>query len=86
MTISHEHDWHPVFGWSARYRCEDCKAFGYRRLVQKIYRDDRTKNAEIVPYKCHKKKCKGWAVAHDVVDPLWGKKKWCCKDHREEEQ
>jgi hypothetical protein len=41
------HDWHPVSGWCARYRCSQCRALGFKFRVVMGYGDP-----VIEPYHC----------------------------------
>ena len=73
----HEHDWKPVPGYTGRYRCSGCQAFGYKARVVTSY----GRNDPITPYKC--KVCGGWAVAKDGISPVrLGRKQWRCARHR----
>lgn len=52
------HEWKPIKGWSARYRCKFCKAIGYKARAAT---DNIVGNpGQIVTYICHK--CRGPAT------------------------
>lgn len=50
--VKHTHDWQPVEGIQARYRCADpdCRAIGYRNVHKAAM--DAPRDA-IIPYKCN---------------------------------
>lgn len=70
--------WEPVPGWSSRYRCNRCGAFGYRRAA---VQGDATLGIQrwedILEYRCKTAGCGQPAVAKD-------KRYWRCSAHRKE--
>ncbi len=62
-----KHDWQPISGWSARYRCSKCKAIGHKENVTVRY--DGTKKPKrglgVVEYRCQKKGCDAPAQVGD---------------------
>jgi hypothetical protein len=81
------HDWKPVAGWYARYRCAICGGFGYK---QRFIRTDelgpggppKTMGSDrIKPYLCAHKpggaSCGGFAVKKENG-------RWKCAEHRHE--
>ena len=79
--ITHAHDWNPVQGWTGRYRCNGCGAFGYKGSVVCTRKMPRLRAvATIFPYQC--RQCKRAAVAHDVIQTRTGgeRKEWRCPE------
>jgi hypothetical protein len=80
---SHRHDWQPITGWRARYRCNGCGVIARKpRLVTHLYpwgpaNPDAT--PKITPYVCTLKigelRCGCLAVKKI------GRKKWRCRAH-----
>jgi|AntRauTorcE11897_2_1112592.scaffolds.fasta_scaffold00009_257 hypothetical protein len=69
----HVHKWEPRPGWHGRYRCTECKAFGWRRSA--VTGGAVTKDADrIVEYLCCKPDCKGWAIGKESDQ-------WKCQRH-----
>ena len=68
--------WEPVAGWSSRYRCSRCGAFGYRCAAVHGDAAGGIRACEsIVAYCCATRGCGQPAVAKD-------KGKWRCGAHR----
>src|ERR1700730_16254840 len=52
-TLSHQHDWPPIDGWCARYRCKGCRIVGYRPRVVTLGVDGGPYGrTAITPYVC----------------------------------
>ena len=68
----HEHQWTPIDGWYARYRCSECYVIGYRGVLVNDVATSK-KISAIIPYKC--KKCDKLAVGKGKRDPY-------CSDHK----
>lgn len=50
-----EHDWQPVPGWGARYRCTKCQAYGHKaNITNQIVK---IPMIGIVPYVCQVPGC-----------------------------
>lgn len=47
MATDHVHEWEPIPGWYARYRCIGCLALGYKQKTVTSFG-----STEIVPYLC----------------------------------
>jgi hypothetical protein len=76
--VPHVHDWRPLCGWSARYRCAECFAIGYKKRAVMGFGAN-----VILPYTCSK--CDGWAVARDYNRPPTARsnsRQWRCRLHR----
>lgn len=58
----HEHDWLPIPGWYARYRCAECKALGYKSNVTADSKYNPWVQARVLPYHCSVRGCKNPAV------------------------
>jgi hypothetical protein len=70
------HDWQPVEGWYARYRCSVCRVLGCKFGV---IDSDRAGSTVIEPYRCEEnhghERCSEEAVAR--ISGLM-----CCRRHR----
>jgi hypothetical protein len=75
--MTHTHTWEPVSTWYGRYRCQDCAAFGYRKVVLPDGLKA-TGGSDIVPYRC--RVCKAPAIAKDP--PGGRSRSWRCAAHR----
>jgi len=57
------HDWQPIPGWFARYRCSICRVIGWKPRMVTLCRAHGT---EIEPYRCEivrdRRRCKAPAV------------------------
>jgi hypothetical protein len=52
-TFSTQHDWQPIDGWCARYRCKECRIVGYRpRVVTLGVEGGPFGRIAITPYVC----------------------------------
>jgi hypothetical protein len=72
MTETHTHDWRALTGWTGRYHCSGCGAFGYKRKVVFAANEmgkpiPKSAATEIIPYMC--RECGQPAVAKDIVPP-----------------
>lgn len=61
-----DHDWQPIQGWYARYRCDKCRVVAYKKLVTRSTRN-RHKNVLMHPYKCPK--CHGPTTQKSAACP-----------------
>lgn len=68
-----DHDWQPGFA-PARYRCTQCKALGYRGILNQSDTQDPKRASKIIPYACNVKDCNQPAIAR--------KPKQLCATHR----
>jgi hypothetical protein len=72
------HDWQPIPGWYARYRCTLCHAIGCKFGV--VQAKHVTRSNEIQPYRCEVRhggeRCNAPAVSS------WYGKKFRCAEHR----
>ena len=63
------HDWQPIAGWYARYRCAVCRAVGYKPGA---VHPQHARNMAIVPYRCEAT-CGGKRCGQPAVDSRRGK-------------
>lgn len=72
--------WEPISGWTGRYRCKKCGAFGYRYAsAPKAYRHiDKPAPENIVPYRCGVKDYNNVAI---MKTERGRSGKWRCKEH-----
>src|SRR3981081_1663412 len=76
---SHRHDWRPIDGWSARHRCRDCGAVGYKpRVVTIGVEGGPYGSTRITPYVCAVKHA-GLRCGCPAVKKTRGT--WNCGDH-----
>lgn len=73
--MSCEHDWRPIEGYYARYRCTLCGSIGLKERLVTGHRSE-----TIRPYVCHY--CGGWAVAKEPTKPGQRTAQWRCHLHR----
>ena len=72
------HDWQPIPGWYARYRCTRCQVIGCKFGV--VQSKHITRSLEIQPYRCEVRRG-GEKCTAPAVSSLYGKK--CrCAEHR----
>jgi hypothetical protein len=76
---SHYHNWQPIDGWRARYRCRDCRAVGYKpRLVTMDVEGGPYGGMRITPYVCAFAR-EGLRCGCPAVKKLRGS--WKCPTH-----
>jgi hypothetical protein len=71
-----EHDWQPIQGWYARYRCSRCRVIGYKPGA---VRPQNARSVEITPYRCEVRR-EGERCAGPAVH-AWHGKKFRCAAH-----
>jgi hypothetical protein len=71
-----EHDWQPIQGWFARYRCGRCRVIGYKPGA---VRPQNARCMEIMPYRCEARR-DGQRCAEPAVHS-WRGKKFRCAAH-----
>ena len=49
MTSTCAHDWQPIVGWYARYRCAVCRVIGYKPGA---VHPRQSRSTAVVPYRC----------------------------------
>jgi hypothetical protein len=87
---SHRHDWQPIDGWRARYRCRDCGVIGRKRGAVTIIGPWELRDvmeppepvaggAEVTPYACTLK-CAGLRCGCPAVKKT-GSRRWRCSAH-----
>lgn len=72
------HDWQPIDGWYARYRCARCHVIGCKFGV--VQAKHVTRSNEIQPYRCEVRRG-GERCNAPAVSSSWGKK-FRCAEHR----
>lgn len=77
MNPTCTHDWQPIVGWYARYRCSVCGVIGYKPGA---VHPKHARSMAITPYRCEAKsggkRCEGHAVHN------WRGKNFRCAAHR----
>jgi len=73
-----EHDWQPIQGWYARYRCGQCRIIGYKPGA---VRPQNARCMEITPYRCEVRR-DGQRCAEPAVHSWCGKKFRCAAHAR----
>jgi hypothetical protein len=73
------HDWQPIPGWYARYRCSICHAVGAKFGV--VQGKHCKRSMEIHPYRCGAR-CGGVKCERPAVHSVHGKKFRCAEHHR----
>jgi len=74
-----DHDWQPIPGWYARYRCSICQVIGCKfGVVVAPYRERRSNR--IAPYRCEAK-CGGVRCNEPAVHSWRGKAFRCAAHH-----
>jgi hypothetical protein len=77
-TTTHVHDWQPIPGWYARYRCASCGVIGCKfGLVNPHLRG---RGTEIEPYKCQARP--GGQKCDQPAVHAWRGKGFKCAAHR----
>ena len=71
------HDWQPISGWHARYRCAICQVIG-RKLA--ALPGQRGRGTGIEPYRCEAKR--GGARCKQLAVHAWHGKNLRCAEHR----
>jgi hypothetical protein len=75
-----DHDWQPIPGWYARYRCSICQVIGCKfGVVVGPYREH-PRSVQIAPYRCESR-CGGVKCNEPAVHASYGKK-FRCAAHR----
>lgn len=67
------HDWQPIMGWYARYRCAICRVIGYKPGA---VHTQHARSMAITPYRCEVR-CGGKRCAGPAVHSWRGKKLRC---------
>jgi hypothetical protein len=68
-----DHDWQPIPGWYARYRCSICQVIGCKfGVVVGPYREH-PRSVQIAPYRCESR-CGGVKCNEPAVHASYGKK------------
>jgi hypothetical protein len=67
------HDWQPIPGWRARYRCSKCNVIGAKFG---IVPGSRSHSLAIEPYRCGER-CDGGRCSELAVEKVWGEKLRC---------
>jgi hypothetical protein len=70
------HDWQPIEGWYARYRCARCRVIGYKPGA---VHPGNPRGMAIVPYRCESK-CHGARCSEPAVHN-WKGAKFRCAAH-----
>ena len=68
-----EHDWQPIQGWYARYRCGKCRIIGYKPAA---VRPQNARSTTITPYQCEVRR-DGQRCVEPAVHSWYGKKFRC---------
>jgi len=71
-----EHDWQPIEGWYARYRCARCRVIGYKPGA--VHRQH-ARCMEITPYRCELRR--GGERCAEPAVRSWRGKKFRCAGH-----
>jgi len=72
------HDWQPIPGWYARYRCTLCNVIGCKLGV--VQPKEARSSVEIQPYRCASR-CRGERCSEPAVHG-WRGKAFRCEAHR----
>jgi hypothetical protein len=78
-TLSHQHDWQPINGWTARYRCKGCRVVGYRpRIVTLHVAGGPYGSTAVTPYICSAQQ----GGQRCGCPAEWKQKRaWRCREH-----